>query len=648
MIMRLTYRRILCFLVVLLPLHNNAQTTIKVAPQSFGSEAPSLKKTQDLDLRQLAVPNLEKVRSQDRENPSNRFSTAIPVNLSWNEGQWENLANGDRIWRLRIQSRDALGLAVFYDSFYLPPGSTLHMYDGDRSQVIGAYTSANNPKSGKFWTGFTRGSSTVLEYFEPRAVRDQGKLHIFRVDYAYHSDNFKVALRSSALMDFGFGTSDACNNNINCTEGQAYQQEKKGICRILMVLEEGTGFCTGNLINNTSGDHTPYVLSAFHCQDGFTPEYEFWRFDFNYESSDCSNPDREPAFQSILGSQLRAGRQSNDFLLVELLNQIPNSFDTYFFGWDRSSTAPQDATLIHHPKGDIKKISTSSGGVQIFNRAINWNNDVTTPANHHFDATFDDGSFEVGSSGGALIDENRRIVGQLHGGNAACDNAQAFFGRLALSWEGGGSASTRLKDWLDPNDSGAMTTDGEVNQNMEGITVGGIVLTDGGDPIPNTVVQIFGSQGLALSTVSDQQGNYSFSNVPANDTYQIIPFKNDDAGSGLSVLDLIQVRKHILNVEPFSSPYQILAADVNNSSSVSTIDLIQIQKVILGRDAAFEDKSTWTFLPANAIFMDNTDPFLGLISGSFVFALGADPDDINDFDIIGIKAGDVNNSADLE
>ncbi|MBE5316080.1 MAG: proprotein convertase P-domain-containing protein [Xanthomonadales bacterium] len=68
---------------------------------------------------------------------------------------------------------------------------------------------------------------------------------------------------------------------------------------------------------------------------------------------------------------------------------------------------------------------------------------------------WDQGTTEGGSSGSGLWDQNKRLVGQLHGGSAACGNDLSdYYGRLSVSWNGGGSAATRLRDWLDPSGSG--------------------------------------------------------------------------------------------------------------------------------------------------------------------------------------------------
>lgn len=71
--------------------------------------------------------------------------------------------------------------------------------------------------------------------------------------------------------------------------------------------------------------------------------------------------------------------------------------------------------------------------------------------------------------------------------------------------------------------------------------------------------------------------------------------------NGVSTYDIVKITKHILNVQVFTSSYQYIAADVNNSGTVSTADIIKIKKLILGINDDFEDVDSWRFIPAIAL-----------------------------------------------
>jgi subtilisin-like proprotein convertase family protein len=82
-------------------------------------------------------------------------------------------------------------------------------------------------------------------------------------------------------------------------------------------------------------------------------------------------------------------------------------------------------------------------------------------ADHVIIPDWDIGTTEGGSSGSPLFNNQRQVVGQLHGGAAACgNNAYDTYGWFYSSWEGGGSVNNALKYWLDPDDTGVTSFDG--------------------------------------------------------------------------------------------------------------------------------------------------------------------------------------------
>lgn len=631
------------FLMLALCLSLKAQISAGGQPLSFSSEFQEKYTLSEAKTVVLPKINFKRVEREDEANNNNRFTVPIPVNYTLeNAGKWTYLENGDGLWHFKIRSKGALALAILYENFYLPPGATLYMYSPDRKQILGAFTFQNNKPTRRFWTGLIQGEEAILEYYEPSAYAGQGRLDIFRVDHAYHRTNLDASQEKA-----GFGDSFECQININCPEGAAWQAQKRGVCRILLVAEEGMGYCSGSLINNANNDGTPYVLGAFHCQDGFNPFWDMYRFDFNYEAPTCINPPLEPSYVSLLGSTFRAGRQETDFVLLELLNEVPTSFNAFFSGWDRrSSVVPQSSVMIHHPSADIKKITIDNDFATIFGASISWDNGVTTPPNSHLRTFWDLGVNEFNSSGSPLFNQDGRIVGQLHGGaeSAGCDELVGYFGRLATSWEGGGTPDTRLKDWLDPNDLQLDTLDGIENPFLDEMAnISGFVQTETGDGIANVTLTLVSMSG-SHTTQTDTNGAYTFENIPTGLTYSLGLAKPDLEQNGVSTLDLIKIRKHILGVEALDSPFKIIASDVNNSDQVSTLDLIQIHKVILAIDDHFANAPPWQFFSADITFSDPQDPFADFIPQAYTIMNFTEP--ITDLHFIGVKTGDANGSAD--
>ncbi len=593
----------------------------------------------ELSTVELPAPDLSAIRERNALHPDNPLLSA-PVKVSWNlenAGQWIDLGNGDRLWLIQIHAAGAEGLAVLYDDFFLPPGAKLFMYDPGGETILGAYTSRNNKQARRFITGFIPGETAILEYYEPKFQRGKGALSINRIDYATSPD----ILDNDGTREtgFGFGESDSCQVNVNCPEGAQWQDEKRGVCRVRMVLEEGMGWCSGSLINNANNDGTPYVLTGFHCQDGYTPLYDFWRFDFQYEGEDCENPALEPDYLSIVGATQRAGRQASDFLLLELSVDVPGFFNTWFNGWNRQSAPPATATMIHHPRADVKKISIDNNTSVIHPNSINWNNGVITPANFHLRSVLDIGSFQTGSSGSPLFNGNGQIVGQLHGGIEACEQVTIFSGRFFQSWDAGATPEQRLKEWLDPGATGVMSVAGYQPPLPSSVSISGRVKTSNNNKgIAGVTVFCFGPD--TLSAVTDTTGAYTFSGLPFGEDFVIGCSKNTGIQNGVSTLDLVFIKKHILLLDLLDDPFAIIASDANRSNGVSTLDMVDITKVILGIQQGFTNNQSWRFLPSEYDFPNPANPFQEPIPNGYAF-----PNlilDLTDADFYGVKVGDAN------
>jgi hypothetical protein len=263
----------------------------------------------------------------------------------------------------------------------------------------------------------------------------------------------------------GFGGSGDCEVNINCPEGQDVQVEKRGVARIQVKRGTGSFWCTGSLVNNTRYDKIPYLLTADHCGRNTTPDdVSQWVFYFNYESASCPNPSFEPPSHSMTGATLvsqggDAGNSGSDFFMVRLLENIPDSFHVCFNGWSRTNESSPDGYGIHHPQGDIQKVSTYveplvssswNGHVPGSHWRVVW---AATPNGH--------GVTEGGSSGSPIFDDFNRIVGTLTGGDSSCDSsaldAPDYYGKFSYHWDQNGTdSSSVLSVWLDPDSSGAM------------------------------------------------------------------------------------------------------------------------------------------------------------------------------------------------
>lgn len=422
----------------------NAQMSTGGTPVSF--LYPELSMT-PLDAIRMPAVDVNQLMAEDQVNDRDwtkphRFGFPMEVLINTdNAGKWDYLANGDKIWRVSIRSAGAQTINLIFSKYKLPAGAQLFIYNKDKSSLIGAFTALNNQEDEKLGTTLVAGDEMTIDYYEPSWADFNGKLEIGTVVHGYR-------LPGSGEEERTFGASGSCNNNVNCPSGAPWVDQKRSVAKIV----NGGDWCTGALINNTSNNGTPLFLTANHC---YASTYSTWVFWFNYEGSGCSNPGTNPTYQSLSGSALKARNAPSDFLLLQLNTTPPSSYNVYYAGWDRSGNTPTTETGIHHPSGDIKKISFDTDPAT----NSNWSG---TPANSHWHVIWNSGVTEGGSSGSPLFDQNKRIIGQLHGGASACGGSDLSdeYGKLSWSWDYGTTSSTRLKDWLDPTTTNAITLDG--------------------------------------------------------------------------------------------------------------------------------------------------------------------------------------------
>lgn len=449
------------------------------------------------------------------------------------------------------------------------------------------------------------------------------------VDFSRIIRNAYLHREATPSSSTGFGTSLECHINVNCPEGSPFLAVKDGIVRVRVVVEEGIGFCSGALINNTAQDETPYLLTAFHCMDGFTPLFDMWRFDFFYEGSSCTNPTVEPDFFSLTGAEYKAGHPDSDFMLLEITDPFPADFQVPLLGWDRrEGYLPQNTALIHHPSGDIKKVSLYSNNLRVHSNRINWNNGTTTPAFSHYRQNLTSGTFEPGSSGSPLLSPEGRIMGQLHGGNSSCSTFLAYSGILYYSWDVGDGPEERLSDWLDPLNTGQDTLGPLLLEpSFFKVNVEGEITTPPGDPVGLVEVYLDCENGHVEHFTTSSDGSFHFELNFLEETVCHLSFAKDiDPLNGVNVLDIVDIRRHILQLGQLEGD-QLIAADVHPDGAVNVLDIVQIRRLILELIDEFSDVDSWQMFPNSIEFeLDSQENLF--------------------FEIKGIKMGDVNFSAD--
>jgi len=441
-------KKTILIFVILLGISGWAKSQISKGgePWSFNKETTLKKSIQVFNTPSFDYQKLKEEDNKLERGKPFRYGKEHNVNLNpENAGTWQTLDNEDKVWQLRIKSSGAYSLSLVFNNYVLKNGSKIFLYSLDKKVLIGAFTEKNNKKNGWFSTAPIAGEEMVLELNVP-AGKDYGKLNISGIIHDY---------KNTFGLKLGYNDSGSCNVNINCSDGDAWQDEKRAVVKMTF-----NGYlCTGSLLNNTSQDGTPYLLTAQHCisSSGDASSALFW---FNYESENCVATGN-PTYQTISSSDLiSVGTNSSgthlDFSLLELSEIPPREYNAYYAGWNRKSNAATNTVCIHHPQGDIKKISFDNDAPTIGDYQEGY------LTNSHWNiGDWEIGTTEGGSSGSPLFDENHLIVGDLTGGDASCSyNFNDYYARFDISWDYYSEPTKQLKAWLDPLNSGVEILNG--------------------------------------------------------------------------------------------------------------------------------------------------------------------------------------------
>jgi V8-like Glu-specific endopeptidase len=433
----------LAWIAGLLALALAAPTTAAEQPAPAAlTYADQVRAQAEVELREVPSVDFAVVTLEDIEREAAGLAPrfAIPNEVAITpdtDGLWEMVGPDLALWRLRISSPGALSINLGFTRYRMPEGGRLMLYSADRSYLLRPFTADDNEDHGELWTPVVLGDEIVVEVTVPVEVRSELELELTSINAGYRGFGEEPANKSGS-----------CNVDVVCPEGNGWWDE---IPSVGVISTGGSLFCTGFMVNNTAQDETPYFMTAYHCGIRSTNASSLVVY-WNYRTSECGGTPDGSLSDSQTGSYFRAQYSPSDVTLVELDSDPDPAWGITFAGWDRTGNNATTAVAIHHPSCDEKRISfeydsttttsylgTSVPGDGTHERVIDW----------------DVGTTEGGSSGSPLFNQDHRVIGQLHGGYAACGNDSSdWYGKFSVSWTGGGTSSTRLRDWLDPGNTG--------------------------------------------------------------------------------------------------------------------------------------------------------------------------------------------------
>jgi|GEM_PF-436665 len=421
---------------------NNAE--VMTARGKFGKnfQAKSPRTIPAKDIKSLL--EREAMESKSGEAKPLKIAEAVKVDIdAVKEAAWVE-EGGFAHGKYTIIANGAKSISANFDRFKLPKGTELYVYSANGEMITGPITENENNENNFWGTWVYKGGSLTVDFKTPVKTKSELKLHISSVAYGY-KDIYRSEVNN-------FGESSPCNINVLCPLGNGWENERNSVALILDA--NSTRLCSGALINNTCNLNIPYLLTANHCFEGDPLQnVTQWKFTFQAWSPICDRLQQQNANGvTFNGSTLRARNANSDFCLVELTQLPPANSGITFSGWSRNTVGIQSTTIIHHPAGDVMKISRDDQA-PVF---------ATFLGSQEWQLVLDQGATNGGSSGAPYYDQNHRIIAQHHGINQnnvdQCLNTNKFGGRFDISWTGGGSNTTRLSNWLDPQNTGALTT----------------------------------------------------------------------------------------------------------------------------------------------------------------------------------------------
>ena len=505
-----------------------------------------------LELPALEAAKVEAVKRANSEGELKRVQVGIGRATQGRAGAssaalvWQE-AGSLSVAKWEVNSPGAKALRVAFAAGGAPAGMELRVTGENDATIYGPFTAKDITAAGDvFWTPTVEGERAIIEVRVPSAARGDVALWIPTVSHFFVSP-------SDPKADTLAKASQSCEVNLICRSATDPALARAGTAVARMVFSDGTGqyLCTGTVLNNTANNGIPYFATAAHCISTQS-EASSLETRWFYDTTTCTGTGTNPAQRTLTGgAALIYADTVSDFTLLKL-NDTPPSGVTYA-GWNAAAlTSNTPLTAIHHPSGDVKKVSLATfGGFGTTSLAtgsfsiVNWNSIQT-------------GVTEGGSSGSGIFwndGTNYLYRGGLLGGPSSCT---ASSGQLYDYYSRFDRAYTAVAQYLSPTPcSYALSSTGTSigaaggSGSIEVGTVGGCTWTpvsgaswisvSGGGSGNGTVTYTVQANAGAARTGTITVGGQAFTITQAAglstsaDNYTALWLNNGESGWGLDV-----------------------------------------------------------------------------------------------------------------
>jgi hypothetical protein len=363
---------------------------------------------------------------------------------------WTPVAGGYAA-QWQVISPEARALRVGLVAANLAPGTEIRFMGSALAKVYGPFTAADvKPRTGIYWSPVLEGDTATVEVFVALGTaRADVALAIAQVSHLFASP-------AQADVEMQAKASGFCEVDIICRSATDAALATVGRAVARMTFSDGISggsfLCTGTLLNPASGALTPYFYSANHCistQASASTLTTHWF----YDSAGCGTGVVSSSYVQVTGgATLLYANEPSDVLLLRLNNSPPGG--ATYAGWDATTLANGTAlTAVHHPAGDLKKVSLGSmGGFGSYPGLsgsfiiARWNAIAT-------------GVTEGGSSGSGIFTRDGttdyRLRGGLLGGPSSCTASSSA---LYDNYSRLDQAYSALAQYLNPGGGGGLCT----------------------------------------------------------------------------------------------------------------------------------------------------------------------------------------------
>jgi len=383
---------------------------------------------------------------------------------------WSAVAGGHAA-QVAVTSPDAGSMRLAIDLAGVPADVEMVFFGSSGARLEGPVRVGDiADRTSAWWSPLTEGDTQTVEFFAPAHV-DAAKAQprIARASHIFTTPSSRFTKRIQEIGDSG-----SCNVDIKCSPLAAnagFRSVANSVAQ--MIVSEGgfSSLCTGTLLADADPfSQTPWFYTANHCFDNESAPYKtpaqiqqvantlttLWMF----EAAACGSSQPDSQYSQLAGGATRLFSDVQTDVILLRLNGTPPA-TAFYSGWDANPLGPGvQVTAIHHPSGDLKKVSQGSvTGLSVPN--VGGGNQT------YYQVRWSSGTTEGGSSGSGLWSNNGSqyfLRGGLWGGSALCSNPSGLdsYSRFDIAYPQIaaylGSASGPTVDytdlWWNPSESG--------------------------------------------------------------------------------------------------------------------------------------------------------------------------------------------------